>query len=99
MPSGPKSSLQARRVAREAAGAAKEGVAARDTAVARDADEAKGMGAGIRGADTARAAVVAIITTMGAVGTATAAITADMAGAAIIRGTVGAIGIGALAGN
>ena len=98
MPSGPKSSLQARRVAREAAGAAKEGVTARDTAVARDAGEAKGMGAGIRGADTAKAAVVGI-TTMGAVGTATAATTADMAGAAIIRCTVGAIGIGALAGN
>jgi hypothetical protein len=88
--------IPARRVAREAGGAA-EGVTA---AGIRGAGEAKAMGAAIRGAATARAEVVfTTITIMGGVVMATVAITSDMAGAATIPGTAGVIGIAALAGS
>ena len=61
---------------------------------------ARDMGVDIGGTATARAAVAFTTTPiMGAVGTATAAITADMAGAATIPGTAVAIGIAALAGT
>lgn len=59
------------------------------------------MGAGIKGADTAGAAVAVttITTIMGEADMATAAIMADITEAATIPGTAGAIGIGALGGS